>query len=216
MRPDSDTLMLPDGSGALNQVQMDRLHRVIDLADRYGIVVDVSFAIETVPGVSYEGYRNALQTAYGSLGRHPNVMVDLQNEFNLAVEACGKPAIPPAQMGELLHDLRSSRPAGTAPIITVASADQNVHGAEAGGFAETFGFDAVAYHDPRRYPTTGYASEEGCAANSLSAPLKWVRCTCQRVDDVQSATARPVYLQEPGQSNVVPPADPADAAYSDN
>ena len=214
--PDADTLMLPDSSGALSQAQLERLHRVIDLADRNGIVVDVSFAIEPVPEVSYDGYRKALLMAYDSLGRHPNVIVDLQNEFNLAVEACRKPAISPAQMGELLHDLRSSRPAGTVPIITVASADPNVHGAEAGGFAETFGFDAVAYHDPRRYPTTAYPGEEACAANSLAASLKWVRCTCQRVNDVQFATARPVYLQEPGQSNLVPPADPADAAYSDN
>ena len=87
--PDADTLMLPDSSGALSQDQLERLHRVIDLADRNGIVVDVSFAIEPVPEVSYDGYRKALLTAYDSLGRHPNVIVDLQNEFNLAVEACG-------------------------------------------------------------------------------------------------------------------------------
>jgi hypothetical protein len=78
-----DALMAPDGR--LRPAILARLQAVLSSAGRHGLVVDVSFARETVrdaKGVelSPAPYADALVAAVTAIGEAPHVMVDLQNE----------------------------------------------------------------------------------------------------------------------------------------
>ncbi len=81
--PGDDTLMAPDG--ALRPAGLARLRAVLAAAGRHGLIVDLSFARETVrdgkgdelPASAYGG---AVAAAVRALGPAPHVMIDLQNE----------------------------------------------------------------------------------------------------------------------------------------
>jgi hypothetical protein len=82
--PGADTLMAaPDGR--LRPERLARLQRVLATAARHRLVVDLSFARETVRDpqdamLPVAQYADALAAALPALGPAPHVMVDLQNE----------------------------------------------------------------------------------------------------------------------------------------
>jgi len=87
-RPGGDTLF-EAGSGHVRPARLARLRQVLDLAGRHGLVVDLSFARETVresgtaPPLSPTAYGDALASVLRSLGDgYPHVMIDLQNELD--------------------------------------------------------------------------------------------------------------------------------------
>jgi hypothetical protein len=79
-----DTLMAaPDG--ALRPAVLARLQSVLATAGRHGLVVDLSFARETVRDAQARelpaaAYADAVVAAVRALGPLPHVMIDLQNE----------------------------------------------------------------------------------------------------------------------------------------
>ncbi len=96
----NDTLM--DGRGALRPDRLARLKSVLEKAAAHGLVVDVSFAYETVGGLSdlqenqlgtsqgnlpvnqvhAADYERGLSAAAAELRRYRHVFFDIQNEFN--------------------------------------------------------------------------------------------------------------------------------------
>jgi hypothetical protein len=81
--PGDDTLM--DAAGGIRADRLARLRQVLAKAGQHRLVVDLSFARETVRGtsgatLSADAYAGALAAALKALGPLPHVMVDLQNE----------------------------------------------------------------------------------------------------------------------------------------
>lgn len=80
-RKGNDTLF--DQLAFLRPDRLAKFKHVLDLAGQHGLVVDVTFARETVPGISTvdEIYEAGLDDAASALaGGYPHVMFDLQNE----------------------------------------------------------------------------------------------------------------------------------------
>jgi hypothetical protein len=80
----NDTLF--DQLAFLRPDRLAQFKHVLDLAGQHGLVVDVSFARETVPGISTvdEIYEAGLDDAASALaGGYPHVMFDLQNEVTV-------------------------------------------------------------------------------------------------------------------------------------
>ena len=80
------TLMQCDG--ALRPLQLEKLTRLIDRAAANGLVVDVSFTIDTVKNtdghqcLSASDYKKALETVTSSLAGKTSILFDLQNEHD--------------------------------------------------------------------------------------------------------------------------------------
>ncbi len=86
--PGPDTLF-EAGSGRVRPDRLARLRQVLDLAGRHGLIVDVSFARETVrenaaaPALSPAAYAEGLASVLRALADgYPHVMIDLQNEID--------------------------------------------------------------------------------------------------------------------------------------
>jgi hypothetical protein len=81
--PGQDTLLAPDGR--LRPERLTRLRAVLDKAAAHGLVVDLSFARETVRDAGGEmltaaAYGDGVAAAVAALGPAPHVMIDVQNE----------------------------------------------------------------------------------------------------------------------------------------
>jgi hypothetical protein len=143
LRSGTDTLFDVDGrirAGAWRDLQT-----VLDRAASHRLVVDLSLSRETVTDnaspprvLSFEAYAEALVRLVGSAeymkGKHPHVLIDVQNEWPRFADA--------EDVEALLRRLRAADPAR----ILVASSS--------GGSYEPVGTTvrnmAAAYHDPRR------------------------------------------------------------------
>ena len=132
-----------------------RLLRVLDEAGRRGLVVDLSFARETVPGgMAVEPYRRALQRTAFLLRGQRHVLFDLQNERDLdrppmhltPAEVEGlRAAVKDPELGDPSRLVVAST-TGVSPPLGGRGPDDP---ASTVGFVRTIGLDAVAYHDPR-------------------------------------------------------------------
>jgi hypothetical protein len=172
--PGDDTLMAPDGR--LRPAALARLKAVLAAAGRHGLVVDVSFARETVrdaKGVELApaAYADALAAAVAAIGAAPHAMFDLQNEvYQNRVFADG-PAEDAPQVAALARRLDAAR------IVFVSSNTAEVERYAYAGPA----LDVIAVHDDR-------------------VP-NWHDRTLPVVRDLVALGARrgvkPVYLQEP-------------------
>jgi hypothetical protein len=142
------------GDGQPATGPLARLHTVLRETAARGLVVDLSFARETVPGgMSVEAYQRALQRTAFLLRDYRHVLFDLQNERDL-----DRPAmhLTPAQV-RALRDAVKDPARGDPRRLVVASttgssppivgADDNAAGTV--GFVKTTGLDAAAFHDPR-------------------------------------------------------------------
>lgn len=187
--------------GALNVAAGARLLEVLELARQYGLIVDVTWTIEGVVNVnnaplSPQAYASALGTITQYMrGNYPNVMFDLENEYNNGPYCSGwattKPLFSGAQMGQLAAYLRGIDPArvitasptvfvgspcGLSVPNTAAQYTQYLADAHAGGF------NVFAPHDQR------------CYAGNVPV---WPRETQPLVQALRTATGLPIYLQEP-------------------
>lgn len=187
--------------GAVNGAAGLRLLEVIDLARQHGLVVDVTWTIEGVANVnnaalSKPAYGNALAaiTQYMK-GSYPNVLFDLENEYNNGPYCPGwattKPLFTGAEMAQLAAHLR-----GIDPTRVITASPTVFVGAPCGlsqpntaqqywqylGDAHAAGFNVFAPHDQRCYSGT--------------VPL-WSRDTQALVQALRTATSLPIYLQEP-------------------
>lgn len=201
------TLMTANG---WNLFEYQKLASFVDLADSYGLVVDVSFAMETVPGLTFASYKDQMRNILYNLSMkgvatyRKNIIVDLQNEYNYPFNApgCSKVALTVPQIKELRDAVYYTFDGGMKIPVITASEEQSVSGGQAGRDANAASLDLATWHEYRN-------PAQACVNNQLPSSLWWVRCTCQRVAEVRSASAKPIYLQEPSQSNLVPAESPS-------
>jgi hypothetical protein len=185
--PGADTLF-EAGSGRVRPDRLARLRQVLDAAGRHGLMVDLSFARETVretgtaPLQSPAAYGAALAAALRALADgYPHVMVDLQNEIDQNHLFARDAAADARQLAALAKRV--------APPGRIVFASTNEADAELVTYCGTSGpcpagarpLDVLAVHDAR-------------AAN-------WHDRTPTVVRALRALGARrgekPVYLQEP-------------------
>jgi len=174
-----DTLMAaPDG--ALRPAVLARLKAVLAAAGRHGLIVDLSFARETVRDaqereLSASAYADGLVAAVRALGPARHVMIDLQNEV-------------------YQNRLFAERAAEDAP--RVAALARRVDGGARIVFVSTNAVEAERYT---------YCGADGCPLDVLAVhdarEPNWHDRTPAVVRELVALGARrgprPVYLQEP-------------------
>jgi hypothetical protein len=173
--PGEDTLMAADG--ALRPATLARLKAVLATAGRHGLVVDVSFARETVRDaagaeLAAQAYADALVAAVEAIGPAPHVMIDLQNEVyqnRLFAEAAAEDAPRVAALAQRLD--------AADRIVFVSSNSPEVERYVYAGPS----IDVIAVHDAR-------------VANWHDRTLPVVR---ELVALGARRGVKPVYLQEP-------------------
>lgn len=128
-----------DGAGNLRFDRWNKLLHVLDVARAHGLIVDVSWAKETVP-VALPDYKSGLRTIAGMMAgsRFDHVLFDLQNEANN--NGFGNEDI--RQVVEAVRQGDSNR------IITV-SLDGNRTPGDASALAASTGQNVVAWHERR-------------------------------------------------------------------
>ena len=185
-------LMAADGS--LNHAVLEKLVTLVDYAADAGLVVDVTFTHETVPGLTDpESYRRGpnpgcegsgcggIVGATARLAGKKNVMFDLQNEWS-------KNGWNTSRYGSNEAILQGIRNAVKAvdPVRLVTASTESVLSAEAktASFVNSFGFDVLTYHGPRDCPDPcGWAADTDGQVGRLRHHL--------------SPSQVPVYVQEP-------------------
>lgn len=114
----------------INLAQGQRLVNVLDIARQIGLLVDLSWHMESVPGLSKTTYKNNLQWIAGQLTgpAYRHVYFDLENEHNhYAVDpgnGCGKPGWivdPNPIYGPSMQDLVNAVYAGDPNRIVTGS-----------------------------------------------------------------------------------------------
>ena len=183
--PGDDTLMEAP-SGRLRPAVLARLRALLAKAGQHGLVVDLSFARETVRGpqgakLPAAAYADALAAAIDGLGPAPHVMFDLQNEVYQNRVFAPDAAADAPQIATLARRIGAGR-----RIVFVST---KVEEAERYTFCGTAGacppdaapLDVIAVHDARE--------------------ANWHDRTPAVVRDLLAIGARrgprPVYLQEP-------------------
>ncbi len=161
---------LIDSAGNIRQDVLTRMHAIIDAAASRGMIVDVSFARETVQGLSVANYKDGVVEAITELANHSNVFFDLQNERDDASDTY----LSESDVLDLRQRVEAA--VGTGEIL---SASMGGSASEISGFVSRTGLDIINHHDSRD--------------NS------WWSLTGGRVDAIQAAApGRPVYFGEPG------------------
>ena len=177
--PGDDTLMAaPDG--ALRPAVLARLKAVLAAAGRHGLIVDLSFARETVRGgdgreLTPSAYGDALAAAVRALGPVPHVMIDLQNE---------------------VYQNRLFADSAAADAPRVAALARRVDGGPRIVFVSTSEREAERYT---------YCGVDGCPLDVLAVhdgrEPNWHDRTPAVVRELVALGARrgprPIYLQEP-------------------
>ncbi len=162
----SDTLM--DRRGALRPGRLNALKHVLDKANGKGLVVDLSFAPETVEGLGDSEYQTGLANTARELKGYRNVLFDLMNEYTGNGCRTSRAVSVVAALGQAVKSQDPDR---------IVTASRGPGEREAGHDAAIASLDAVAYHDPR-------------------TPDWYVRTT-DIVVALKQATSKPIYLQEP-------------------
>jgi hypothetical protein len=188
--PRDDTLFDAQGNvrgdGATASGPLARLHTVLRETRARGLIVDLSFARETVQGgMTVDAYQRGLQRTAFLLREYRHVLFDLQNERDL-----DRPAmhLTPPQVRALRDAVRDpergdprrlvvASTTGTSPPIV----GDELNSAGTVGFVKAAGLDAVAFHDPRG---AGWETRVPAVVGALRR------------------AGKPVYLQEPSRWRV--------------
>lgn len=183
--PGQDTLMTaPDGR--LRPDRLARLQQVLAKAGQHGLIVDLSFARETVRGpnggmLAAAPYTDALASALQALAPAPHVMIDLQNEVyqnRLFADGAAEDAPKVAALARRLD---------TGKRIVFVSSNA--------GEAERYAYCGVAGACPAgRAPLDVLAVHDAREANWHDRTPAVVR---ELVAMATRRGPRPIYLQEP-------------------
>lgn len=179
-----DTLF--DAQGNVRPAPLERLHTLLRETRRRGLIVDLSFARETVAGgMTIEAFQRALQRTAFLLREYRHVLFDLQNERDLdrpamhltpAQTRALRDAVKDPERGDPRRLVVASTTGSSPPIVGDA---RNAAGTV--GFVTTVELDAVAFHDPRG---PGWETRVPAVVRELRQ------------------SGRPIYLQEPSRWRV--------------
>ncbi len=165
---------LMNEDGDLDAAALAKLRSLATEAADRGMIVDVTFTREHVAGdFTMAEYRQATAAAVNALRDHPNILFDLQNEWNCWADGSG-------MTSAALSDIWSTvKAAGPAAVVT---ASNSCHPYPHAGM---HAFDVLSYHGPRD-PVGTWATETNRLVRDLKAQLA-----------ATPRPVRPVYLQEP-------------------
>ena len=166
-----------------------RLLGLVHAAAKRGLVVDLSFARETVAGeMSVPAYRSALQRIAFLLRGQRHVLFDLQNERDLD---CPAMHLTPAQVRDLREAVKDRGRGDPARLVVASTTGSSppIAGnlddpAGTVGFVRTVGLDATAFHDPRGPGWHLRGTRQSC--RRYAAPAS--PCTCRNLHAGASAT----------------------------
>jgi RHS repeat-associated protein len=195
----NDTLFANNGSIRGDNGDVDppsgpllRLHEVLRAAQAQRLIVDLSFARETVPApgdLDVAEYTQALRRIAFLLREYRNVLIDIQNERDNGSAAMHLTWEQVRAIKTAIKEVDPTRVvtasnAGDVPAIagiTPATPNGDVSGAGgATGFTLLSEVDVVAYHDPRVAGWQDRTTE-----------------VVQQLRRIAEVSAKPVYLQEP-------------------
>jgi hypothetical protein len=182
--PGDDTLMTPDGR--LRPATLARLKAVLAAAGRHGLVVDVSFARETVRDatggeLAPSAYAETLAAAVTAIAPASHVMIDVQNEvYQNRVFAAGA-AEDAARVAALAKRLDDGRRIVFVSTNTVEAERYTYCGVEGPCPPDRAPLDVIAVHDAR---------EPNWHDRTLPVVRELVALGARR-------GVKPVYLQEP-------------------
>ena len=143
--PGNNPVIKPDGT--INQSRLNQLISIIDTANSLGMIVDVTFARETIAGncqasagnpvICITEFKNGVISVVNALKNKTNVFYDLSNEYD-------HPAIdvPNADIIDLKNRIRSN--VGTNIILSVSSSQPS--GSVAINNARSMGMNLVSVH----------------------------------------------------------------------
>lgn len=148
-----DTLIRSDGSLDPNTVQ--QFHRFLGAAQQQGIVVDLSFSVESVstsgsgsPTLGMDALVRGLRSAAEQFAPYRGVLFDLQNEsdINRPLQNPGVPNRLGFTEDELRQLVQAVKSVDPGRIVTASVTGDS---GAAVGRAQRTGQDVVAFHDPR-------------------------------------------------------------------
>ncbi len=151
-----NTLMNTDGS--LDAGRLNDLRSIISAADSRGMVVDVSFARETVDGPCNTGgrnmmceneYKNGVVATVQQLSSYSNVLYDLQNEFDGGITNLSS-----NHVSDLKNRVKAADPSA---IISASTGSYPGAGSAAAGYATQYGFDFTNVHSTHLTSASGVA-----------------------------------------------------------
>lgn len=182
----ADTLL--DGDGNLRAAQLAKLKSVLEKAAAHGLIVDVSFAFETVGGLSdlreeqlgvsqgvlpvnqvhIDAYERGLVSAATELRGFRHVFFDIQNEYNGRITHLSDKEV--SRLRSALKDVDPDR-------IVTASLANEIGPEEVAKRSDGVGVDVVGWHESRN---------------------PWRFDDMDRlVREAKDVTGKPVYLGEP-------------------
>jgi hypothetical protein len=179
-----DTIIAPDGS--IRETPFLNMVWYLDRARERGLLVDLSFTGETVSSctdcavdfslndLTFSAYLNGIQTVASRLSGYRNILFDIQNESNINGPDHRTP-LSESQISQIVQAVHS--PGVDPSRIVTASVDQNFSTTGVGIRANNSGQDAATWHEPRIQ--------------------NWWLNTVMWLNQIRSATGKPIYLQEP-------------------
>jgi len=123
--------------GMLNAATLNSLKSLLTAASQNGLIVDVTFNFDTVPGLTADEYKAAISSTTQELALFRNVVFDLGNEYNQNGPSDG-------DVVSIFQSVRSADP-NRLVSASLTGNDGTASGADAGAK----GFAFVAYHDER-------------------------------------------------------------------
>src|SRR5947209_286491 len=185
----SETLMQCDG--ALRRLQLDKLRMLVDRAAAKGLVVDVSFTIDTVRNaqggqcLTAADYNTALQTATAALAGKKGVLFDLQNEHdkNRPPADASHPHgwTPQAWADYLATTIKPAVKTRDSSRLLTVSWTSDVAPAAIFSYAQDRGYDLLTYH----YRGPDWETRTSSYLTTFKALF------------ARRGPQRPIYLQEP-------------------
>ncbi len=142
------TTGLLEADGSVNVQMLNRLQRLMEIADKKGFVIKLTFSRHPLEEIQFTKYKNGILAVVEAIKNSDNVLLDLQNE----TDHCGKNSDPDCLGHLTLAQVREVRDA-----VKEIDPDRIVTASWGGGeakdyksFVEQTKVDFIATHGPAR------------------------------------------------------------------
>ncbi|MDO8496047.1 MAG: hypothetical protein Q7S43_01175, partial [bacterium] len=105
--PPGNPGQLMDANGNLRPGMLNRLINIIQKAQNHGLIVDVTFTRDTVPGLSVPNYKNGLVATAQGLTAYRNLYFDIGNEADHDGTTCGSARLCPAEARQIRDAIKA-------------------------------------------------------------------------------------------------------------
>ncbi len=188
----TDSNPLIQNNGTLNPATLTTLKTLLDIARARGLVVDLSFACETVAGLTHAQYQAGLAATAAELNNeaYRHVIFDLANERSEGDVGCPSGGFSLGQIQALRTAVKNVDPSRLVTASDVGTTGDIVT------FSDAADLDFLAYHDPRG-PNWHLDTDEVVVA--LKTAMNAANCT-----PASGGPCMPIYLQEPERNHYAP------------